>query len=67
MDDMTKPVADLSTRAVSLAREVDRLPAGEYLIHLVKPASKREPMCTDIVRAAVQVENKVTINGQGAV
>jgi hypothetical protein len=32
-----RPVLDLSPRVISLAREIDRLPPGEYMIILRKP------------------------------
>ena len=35
-----KPVTDLSARVVSLARELDRLPPGCYVITLTKPEVK---------------------------
>jgi len=38
----TIPVTDLSQRVVSIAREIDRLPAGDYSIHIVKPVSRHD-------------------------
>ena len=37
------PVHDLSPRVVSLAREIDRLPPGEYVIRLTKADVKAAP------------------------
>jgi hypothetical protein len=45
-----KPVTDLSPRVVSLARQLDRLPPGEYTIKLEKPDLKAEPWEVNIVR-----------------
>jgi hypothetical protein len=45
-----KPVTDLSPRVVSLARQLDRLPPGEYTIKLDKPDLKAQPWEVNIVR-----------------
>lgn len=37
MSEQCKPTHDLSSRALSLAREIDRLPPGDYSVRLVKP------------------------------
>jgi hypothetical protein len=37
MAEQNLQVSDLSPRVVRLARELDRLPAGQYTIHLTKP------------------------------
>jgi hypothetical protein len=37
MAEQNLQVSDLSPRVVRLARELDRLPAGEYVVRLVKP------------------------------
>jgi hypothetical protein len=34
---MSEQPADLSQRVISLAREIDRLPPGEYSILVIKP------------------------------
>lgn len=39
---IAKPVTDLSAKVVSVARAIDRLPPGEYVINIVKPVSKHE-------------------------
>lgn len=36
-DQSIKPVTDLSARVVSLARALDRLPAGTFAVMLTKP------------------------------
>lgn len=36
----TKPVTDLSSKVVSVARAIDRLPPGEYAVKIIKPTSK---------------------------
>lgn len=41
---------DTSRRALSLAREFDRLPPGEYQIAFVKTASRANPWEAAIVR-----------------
>lgn len=46
-----KPITDLSARAVSLAREIDRLPpGGYYVILLKKPTLKALDWTVDIAR-----------------
>lgn len=45
-----KPVTDLSQRVISLAREIDRLPAGEFLLVLVKPDLPSMSWHVEIVR-----------------
>jgi len=50
MSDELRPVCDLSARVVSLAREIDRLPPGEYMIMLVKGELKALPWTAEIVR-----------------
>ena len=45
-----KPITDLSTRVVSLAREIDRLPAGTYTLALVKPEVVGMSWHVEIVR-----------------
>jgi hypothetical protein len=37
MNETCKPIHDLSQRVLSLARELDRLPPGDYSVRLVKP------------------------------
>lgn len=44
------PVTDLSARAVSLAREIDRLPPGDYVIRLVKCEVRAQPWQAEITR-----------------
>ena len=39
---------DLSPRAISLARAIDRLPAGEYSIVLVKPEIEAKEWVVEI-------------------
>jgi hypothetical protein len=46
----TKPITDLSSRVVSLAREVDRLPPGVYTISLIKPDVRAMGWIVEIVR-----------------
>jgi hypothetical protein len=50
-DPAPRPISDLSARVVSLAREIDRLPPGEYVIRLVKCDLKSMPWQAEIVRA----------------
>ena len=45
---------DISNKVLSLAREIDRLPPGEYSITLVKPSSKHQQW-------QVQIDRKETI------
>jgi hypothetical protein len=45
-----QPVTDLSARAVSLAREIDRLPPGDYVIRLVKCEIRALPWQAEIMR-----------------
>lgn len=40
-DDENNVVRDLSRNVVSLARAVDRLPPGDYVIRLTKPAFRQ--------------------------
>ncbi len=47
---MSEPVADLSSRVVSLARAIDRLPLGEYSIILVKPELETKDWIVEIMR-----------------
>ncbi len=44
MDVLTQPERELSQRVIRLARAIDRLPPGEYLINLSKPCDKQQPM-----------------------
>lgn len=37
-----KPVTDLSPKVVSVARAIDRLPPGKYMVCIIKPISKHE-------------------------
>lgn len=37
-----KPVTDLSQKVVSVARAIDRLPPGRYMVSIIKPGSKHE-------------------------
>ncbi len=46
----SKPVTDLSVRAISLARRIDRLPEGEYTIKLVKPEVRGQPWEVHVTR-----------------
>jgi hypothetical protein len=50
--DPTAPqaITDLSPRVVSLAREIDRLPPGEYFIHLEKGEIRAAPWQAEIQR-----------------
>jgi hypothetical protein len=41
---------DLSSRAISLARAVDRLPIGEYSITLIKPTLEAKDWYVEILR-----------------
>jgi hypothetical protein len=45
------PVTDLSPRVVSLARAIDRLPPGEYVIRLVKGELQALPWQAEIARS----------------
>lgn len=51
MSDEPRPVQDLSARVVSLAREIDRLPPGVYVITLTKCEVKALPWQAEIQRA----------------
>ena len=58
MIDPTAPqaITDLSARVVSLAREIDRLPPGEYVIRLEKGEIRADPWQAEIQRVeAVRV------------
>jgi len=50
-ENLPRPVTDLSARVVSLAREIDRLPPGEYVIRLTKCELKAMPWQAEITRA----------------
>lgn len=51
MSNDPKPVTDLSPRVVSLARAIDRLPAGgEYVIRVVKPDLAALPWSVEVER-----------------
>ena len=50
---MIKPITDLSKKAVSLARQIDRLPSGDYSIQLVK--------CDDVWQAEIKKTEPVRI------
>lgn len=45
-----RPITDLSPRVVSLAREIDRLPAGTYTLEIVKPDLPALSWHVEIVR-----------------
>jgi len=47
----SRPITDLSPRVVSLAREIDRLPPGEYVIRLSKCDLKTSPWQAEITRS----------------
>jgi hypothetical protein len=49
-DNEPRPVSDLSARVVSLAREIDRLPPGDYVIRLTKCEVRAMPWQAEIVR-----------------
>jgi hypothetical protein len=49
--DAPKPISDLSPRVVSLAREIDRLPPGCYVITLTKPEVKALKWTAEISKA----------------
>lgn len=51
MSETNKPVTDLSQRVVSLARRIDRLPPGRYVIELVKPDLKAEAWQASVTRS----------------
>jgi hypothetical protein len=44
------PLCDVSRNVLSLAREIDRLPPGEYVITLNKPTSKHQNWIVQIDR-----------------
>jgi hypothetical protein len=50
MSEQNLQVSDLSPRVVRLARELDRLPAGEYVITLSKPDLASLSWSAEIVR-----------------
>jgi hypothetical protein len=50
MTDTPRPISDLSPRVVSLAREIDRLPPGDYVIRLTKCDLKALPWQAEITR-----------------
>lgn len=63
--DAYRPV-DTSRRALSLAREIDRLPAGEYQISLTKTPRRCDPWEAAVVRvispAVVEPVKVITIH-----
>lgn len=56
MSEGAKPVTDLSSRAVSLAREIDRLPPGRYSVEITKSALPASTWRIEILRLG-QVTN----------
>ncbi len=60
-DKIIEKKTGVSLPAVSMARAVDRLPPGDYIIKLVKPIVQMdtwdfEVLHTDLVKSAVQKE-----------
>ncbi|HUS72941.1 MAG TPA: hypothetical protein VMY06_07715 [Sedimentisphaerales bacterium] len=60
-DKIVEKKTGVSLPAVSMARAVDRLPPGDYIIKLVKPIVQMdtwdfEVLHTDLVKSAVQKE-----------
>lgn len=39
-----QPERELSPRVIRLARAIDRLPPGDYIVQLSKPCDKQQPM-----------------------
>lgn len=66
MSDQPKPVTDLSQRVISLAREIDRLPAGSYSFVLVKPDLCSLSWHVEIVRLEPIREMEIPIRSVSA-
>lgn len=68
MSEQQQSVCDLSARVVRLARELDRLPAGEYVITLTKPdlaslSWHAEITRTEHIRVMELPKNEVRLQG----
>ena len=60
-DQLIKPIHDLSARVISLARELDRLPPGDYSVRLVKPDLPDMSWHAEIIRVEPIREMELTI------
>jgi hypothetical protein len=56
--------SDISRKVLSLAREIDRLPAGDYSISLTKPASKNQPWSVTISKGEEPVREMTIPNAR---
>lgn len=61
MSEQSRPITDLSSRVISLAREIDRLPAGVYSLQLVKPDLPALSWHVEIVRVEPMREMELPV------
>ena len=63
LDPTLKPITDLSQKAVSVARAIDRLPPGRYMVSIIKPNSKHERW--EIAIDEISTVQKMTVPREG--
>lgn len=57
---------DVSRRALSLARMLDRLEPGKYNIALIKPTSKNERWAVEISQSVTIQKKEISEGGESA-